>query len=139
MKVYRKFGIFVRVKQSRARFAFVFILILCAFIYPLLPNLLESQIMKILLYRGCCDSDFRLHESSQDAGKKEIIILHWTSIWAEYQQVKILNSDKCPYLETGTFQQKSVTPFNIPCRVSFDRRYLSVSDAVLFHSFDLNW
>lgn len=100
--------------------------------YHLLPKLLRKTSWT---YVGWHDSDF-----SETWAQKEIIILRWTTQWGEYDDVEILNSEeKCIYLDQPFLNTPKVplTRFRAPCRITFDRRYLKTSHALVFHSFDL--
>ncbi len=70
--------------------------------------------------------------------QKEIIILQITSFWSTTFPTAVLDSDKCSILKTGTTQQPPISQiFDIPCRITYEKKYLNESHAVVFHSPDL--
>lgn len=72
--------------------------------------------------------------------QKEIIILQWTTFWAGGRPATVLNPDMCSILKTGTTQQPPISGlFDKPCRITLDHRYMSGSQAVVFHSPDLGY
>lgn len=120
-------------------------LIAFSFFYHVLPQLLFKVPPSKNRFR---DPDFPRDLSGlrhnngflqEEAGKKEIVILHWTATWRTYYSPKVLNAETCSNLEGATVQPITTGVFNIPCRISYDRRYMQVADALIMHSFDLMW
>lgn len=104
----------------------VFVLLLIT--YQIIPRVLFKTPWT---YVGWYDSEFRLN-----VDENEITILRWTSLWGEKYDAEVLTAEDCPYLQPSS-SARTNDLFNIPCRISYDRRYLRASDALVFHSFDL--
>ncbi len=65
--------------------------------------------------------------------RKEIRILRYTKYFGHFENSWLRNANSCPNLENIPKSKL----FNVPCRINFDREYLNVSDALVFHSPDL--
>lgn len=65
--------------------------------------------------------------------KKEITILRYTKYFGHFENTWPRKADNCPNLR----DIPKSNLFNVTCRVTFDRKYLNVSDALVFHSPDL--
>ncbi len=109
--------------------AFVFLTVL-SLSYLLLPKLLfksklpPSHVGRMGTYTSLVERDTKK-------------LSFWDGLQKECGPVRILNSDTCVMLQQGTTQQSTSSVFKGPCRISFDRRYLDASDALVFHSYDL--
>lgn len=68
---------------------------------------------------------------------KEILIIHWTTFGRRTWPPTLFTSDNCSILKTGTTQRPPISRvFDKPCRITFDRKNLSESEAVVFFSSD---
>ncbi|CAL8090478.1 unnamed protein product [Orchesella dallaii] len=109
--------------------------LLISIVYLVSYNILQMNLFKVPWTQiGWYDEDFHNSNSSDS----EVIILQWTKIFREYryyESPRILTSDndKCPYLEPSNEASSKFSK----CRITFDRRYLERSNALVFHSFDL--
>ncbi|ODN00831.1 Alpha-(1,3)-fucosyltransferase C [Orchesella cincta] len=86
-------------------------------------------------YIGWHDKDYNISLlKAKTRDNNEVIILHWTRIFREYyESPRILTGDKCLY----THPSNELSSKFSQCRITFDRRYMERSDALVFHSFDL--